>query len=1102
MRSILRSAPVIALALSATMLHAQSASGAISITVFDAGGAAVAGATVTVTGTDTGAQLRILQTNDKGIAEVPLVPPGKYNISIAAPGFKTLQQQSVNVQVGATVTLQPSLQLGEAADSVMVTGQAPLIEDRSQTIQQVIENKELTDIPLNGRNYVQAANYIPGVVPQNAGRDNSFVAYGNDGLQNSFLLDGARNVNYLRGLDNGQRDMVRPPLDALQEFTVQTSNYSAEFGAGAGALLNAITKSGTNRWHGSAYDFIRNKVLDARPYFSTAASPKQQFVQNQYGGSFGGRIIRDRLFFFGAYEGRHTKSSSFSQAPVPTALERAGDFSQSKYTVYDPATTTQAGANYTRTAFAQNRIPAARINALGQQLANLFPLPNSTSPTDPFTHYYTSFIPSKIDVKNGIGRLDYTLSNKDSFFARYGETLNNTFTGVGLPGAQDPGNTRIDSKGIGAGYTRVITQQLLNELRFSWTSIADDGLGTFARQEFIPGLLDPGITEGWPTFSITGQSTIGSQAVGNSPLHKTSGVWDWADNVSWSHGRHLTKLGGEMMWIRPNTQAASNGRGSLGFTGAFTQLPTSRSNSGYGIADMLLGYANSVNTGTTLSSQERGWYYGGYVNDQWNVTTNLTLNYGIRYELFTPFYDVDNREANFITDQDSPLYLQYIKAGIDTRLPRALIYADKNNIAPRVGFAYRVPGVKDMTVRGSFGMFYAQDQGLGITSRLSNNPPYNNYGAISQSSDQINTRTAFQLSPSQSIPRTPAVDPATFTLSPTYTGGVTSWVQHMQYGYVQQWSLSVQKQLPWSVLTEFNYVGNHGVHLLGRSNVNQPLVNNGTTVQSRRPLSSVTQSAVNQIGDWNATQYQGISARIEKRFSKGIQFRNSITYGRSFSLLSQALDVCDTCTNGDQLQNSYDHASNWGPSDFDVPFRYVLTGLFSLPTGSHAVMNNRLASAVLGGWGLSPIYVWQTGQPLTPTTSTDITNSGQTNRPNQVCSANAAAPHTIGKWFDTSCFVAQPQYTFGNTRKGAIRGPGQNQLNLSVQRDFPIPRWEGGNLNFRLEGYNVLNHVQLGNPNVTVGSTAFGTITSTAGTKPTDTSGTQRQVQAAVRLTF
>jgi hypothetical protein len=1074
------------------MLHAQNSTGAISITVLDPSGAAVPNAQVVVTGTDTGAQLRSLTTNDHGIAEVPLVPPGRYNISITASGFKTFNQQAVDVLVGATVTIRPALETGATTDSVTVTEQAPLIEDKSQTIQQVIESKELTGIPLNGRNYLDAARLIPGVVPQNAGRDNSFVAYGNDGLQNAFLLDGARNVNYLRGLDNGQRDMVRPPLDALQEFTVQTSNYSAEFGAGAGAIVNAITKSGTNKWHGSAYDFIRNKVLDARPHFTTAGSAKQQLVQNQYGGSIGGKVLRDKLFFFGSYEGRHTKSSSFSQATVPTALERAGDFSQSKYTIYDPATTTQTGTNtYTRTAFAGNKLPSTRINSIGQQLANLYPLPNATSPTDPFTHYYSSFVPNKVDAKNGIGRVDYTISSKDSAFGRWGQTQTNTFSGVGLPGAQDPGNLVVTSKGLGAGYTRIITPSLLNELRFAWTTIAYNGIGTFDRKEFISGLLDPNLSEGWPNFNVNGQSTIGSEAVGNSPINKTSGVFDWADNVSWSHGKHLFKFGGEMMWIRPNTQAASNGRGSLSFSGAFSQNPSARSTSGNGVADLLLGYANSVNTGTILSSQERGWYYGGYANDQWNVTPNLTINYGLRYELFMPFYDVDNRQANFVTDPDSPLYLQYIKAGIDNRLPRAGIYADTNNLAPRVGFAYRVPNMKDTTVRGSFGMFYSQDQGLGITSRLSTNPPYNNYGAISQTSDQLNTSTSFELTPTQSIPRPPAVDPASFVLAQSYTGAITSWVEHMQYGYVEQWSLSVQKQLPWQVLTEINYVGNHGVHMLGRSNLNQPKILNSTSVASRRPLLAVTASAnVNQIGDWNATQYEGISARVEKRFSKGIQFRNSITYGRAFNLLSQALDVSDSSTNGDTLQNPYDHDSNWGPADFDIPFRYVLNGVFTLPT---RLMNNGFASAVLGGWGVSPVYVWQTGQPLTPATSADLANSGATNRPNYACNANAGAPHTIQKWFNTQCYVAQTQYTYGNARKGGIQGPGQNNLNISVQRNFGVPKWEGANLNFRIEGFNVLNHTQYNNPNVTVGSSAYGTISSAQA---------MRTMQIAARLTF
>jgi hypothetical protein len=1085
---------VLILAVAAPMLHPQGSTGAISLTVTDTTGAVIPEAAVTVTGSDTHVVLRQLKTNGQGNAEVPLVPPGRYNIDVTAQGFKSFLQQAVDVQVGATVSITPSLQVGQTNETVTITGETPLIEDKSQTVQQVIEAKELTDIPLNGRNYIQAANFIPGVVPQTAGRDNSFVAYGNDGLQNAFLLDGARNVNYLRGLDNEQRDMIRPPLDALQEFTVQTSNYSAEFGASAGALVNAITRSGTNKWHGSVYDFIRNNAADAKNYFFNPVSTprKPQLVQNQYGGSFGGPIKRDKLFFFAAYEGRHTKSSSYNRAQVPTALERTGDFSQSAFPIYDPDTTVATGATFTRTIFPGNMIPMSRLNALGQKLAALYPLPNETVG---FTHFYDSNIPSLVDAKNGIGRLDYTLTAKDSLFVRYGDTLVNTFSGVGLPGAQDPGNSRVDSRGVGVGYTRILTPQVLNEARFSWTTVADVGVGTLPRNEYIPGLLDPAITEGIPNFNITNLGGIGSEAIGNSPLNKTSGVWDWADNFSWSRGKHLLKFGGEVLWIRPNTSAASNGRGSLGFTGAFTQLPSSRANTGNALADLLLGVANSVGTGTTLHSEERGWYYAGYANDQWTVTPNLTLNLGTRYEILTPFYDTSNGLGNFVTNPTSPLYLQYIKSGLDTRLPRALIYADTNNIAPRVGFAYRVPNAKDMTVRGSFGMFYAQDQGSGITSRLSNNPPYNNYGAVSQSSDQIHTSTAFLLTPTQSIPRPAPVTPASFVLLPTYTGGLTSWNTHIQMGYVEQWSLSLQKQLPANMLAELNYVGNHGVHLLARSNVNQPVVLNATTVQSRRPFFNVTQSAVNQISDWNASQYEGISGKLEKRFSHGIQFRNSATYGRSFNLLSQALDTIDTTYNGDSLQNAYDHASNWGPSDNDIHFRYVLNGIFELPVGRGRAFlaNNAIASAIVGGWALSPIYIWQTGQPITPADATDIANSGQTNRPNQVCDPNKGAPHTIGQWFNTACFQAQPQYTFGNSRKGTIYSPGQNRLDLALQRNFRLPRWETSNFNLRLEGFNVLNHAQFSAPNVSLGNTTYGSITG---------AGTQRQLQAAARLTF
>ncbi len=286
-------------------LRAQTATGEMSITITDPSGAIIKDAEVTITGTDTGATVRVLKSNDRGIAEVPLLQPGRYNTHIVAPGFKTLDRNGVTVSVGDEISLDVSLTLGESADTVTVSGEAPLIEDKSETIAQVISNKEVTDLPLNGRNYLEAANFVPGVIPTSSGRDNSFSAYGNTGLQNAFLLDGSRNVNYLRGLDNQQRDMIRPPLDALREFTVQTSNFSAEYGAAAGGVVNAITMSGTNRVHGSAYDFFRNDRLDAQNYF---APTRPLLVRNQYGGSLGGAIKRDKAWIL-SLSGMPTRST-------------------------------------------------------------------------------------------------------------------------------------------------------------------------------------------------------------------------------------------------------------------------------------------------------------------------------------------------------------------------------------------------------------------------------------------------------------------------------------------------------------------------------------------------------------------------------------------------------------------------------------------------------------------------------------------------------------------------------------------------------------------------------------------------------------------------
>ncbi len=1077
-------------------LLGQTATGELSITVTDPSGAIVKDAEVTVTGADTGAVVRVLKSNDRGIAEVPLLQPGVYNTHIAAPGFKTVDRNGVNVSVSDVVSLDVALAVGESSDTVTVTGDAPLIEDKSETIAEVIGSRQVLEIPLLTRNYVEAANYVPGVIPTSNGRDNSFSAYGNTGLQNAFLLDGSRNVNYLRGLDNRQRDMIRPPLDGLREFTVQTSNFSAEYGAAAGGVVNAITKSGSNDIHGSAYDFFRNDRMDAINYF---APSRPLFVRNQYGGSFGGPIKKDKAWYFAAYEGIHQRDEIPGTATVPTALERTGDFSRTRNAagavipIYDPATTAGAGAAATRMQFANNVIPAARLNALGLSLAQYYPLPNAPA-LGP--NVYQRNAPERVDGKNGIARGDVQISQKDSIFARYAHQVTQTSNESTLPlPAANPGVSTGISKGIGIGYTRILTQALVNEFRFSWTTVSIDLGGTEARNEIVPGSLDPAVNTGIPGFNISNLSGLGGvgPCCTSAPLTKSSGVFDYADNVSWSRGKHQFKFGTDIIQIRPKTFATLNGRAAFTFDGVFTQNPRARGASGNSLADLLLGDADQLTSGTVAQNEERSWGFGFYATDQWQFSENLTLNYGLRYEIGTPSIEVNNRQANFILDP-GPLYGQLIFAG-DPRLPRGLINTDLNNVAPRVGVAYRVPGVKEMTIRSSYGIFYAQDEGTGVSNRLTSNPPFFGYGSTTLSSNQLNPATGFILSPSATVARPAPIPVSAYTLVPTATAALASWTVGFKTPYVQQWSFSLQKQLPWEILAELDYVGNHGSQLLGAGQGNQPAVLNNTPVNSRRPLAAYTIAPVKTIGNWNSSQFEGLSAKFEKRYNKGYSFLNSITYGHAFDLQNPALDLCDNCGAGDTLQDNRNRAANYASADNDVRFRYVLTGIAESPFGRGKLFlaNSSAASAVLGGWALSPVYQYQTGLPFTPSMSYDAANAGTVTRPTQTCNGNVGGAGTIRQWFNTACYVNTASYTFGNTGRNTLRAPGRNQLNLSLQRDFSVRLLREANLNMRLDSYNLLNHAQFNAPGSTLGNPLYGFITS---------AGAPRQLQVAARLTF
>ncbi|MFP5230939.1 MAG: carboxypeptidase regulatory-like domain-containing protein, partial [Acidobacteriota bacterium] len=619
-RKLNRPRPYLRFAWSVTLLlfwfrpaMAQTSTGEISITVTDTTAAVVPGAKVAITGASTNNRVRTLQTNGAGLAQAPLLPPGTYNVTVSATGFKTISRVGILVNVGQTADVRIQLEPGTAQETITVSGGVPLIQAKTSNLNEVIESHQMLALPLNGRSYLSVANLTAGAVPTVGSKDSSFNSYGNSGLQNAFLLDGARNVNYIRGLDNYQRDMVRPPLDAIAEFSVDTSNYSSEYGNSAGAVVNAITKSGTNQIHGSAYEFLQNYDMNAANFFALAGH-KPLEVQNQYGGSLGGPIRKDRAWIFGAYERFNNHTDQVNQSAVPSLANRQGIFGSTP--IYDPFNTTQANGQTVRQQFPNNTIPSGDISSITSKILNDYPQPNVPGSSN--LYVYNS--PQINSSNNGVGRADVQLTPRDSMFLRGSIDWDSLLGAAALP---LPTNTPVlrttHNTGIGYGYTRTFSDTLVNEARFAYTTINLSSNATQPLDAIIPGALTSYINSSTPQFGISGYATVGAQAgcCTNSPLHKTSGVWDFSDNISKVLGRHTLKFGGEYLLIRTSTEAASTSRGSFGFSGVFTQDVQSRAKTGSPVADFLLGTANSVSLGSNLNATEREWYGAGYLQDDW-----------------------------------------------------------------------------------------------------------------------------------------------------------------------------------------------------------------------------------------------------------------------------------------------------------------------------------------------------------------------------------------------------------------------------------------------------------------------------------------------------
>jgi len=485
-----------------SLVKGQSSTGDINVTVTDASDAPVADARITIAGAETGAIVRQLNTSSSGLAQAALLNPGKYDIRVEKEGFTTVNRTGIVLRVTDVIRLQIVLEIGTATQSVTIDGEAPLIETASNAQGQVISGVTIQQLPLNGRNYLQLAVMTAGTVPS-ANKDQSFSAFGNRGMQNVYLLDGGLNQSYIRGIDNHQRDAVRPQLEAIQEFKVQTSNYSAEYGSSAGGVVSVVTRSGTNQIHGSAFEFLRNSAFAAKDFFAQPG-PKPLLVFNQYGGSLGGPLKRNRAWLFGAYQRTDIRQDTVLFSTVPTQLAREGVFSTP---IYDPATTVVNGTVATRTPFPNNVIPAERFSQIGKALADRYPMPNLPGTANNFVR--TAPVTTKVD--NATFRGDVQVSSKDTMFARF--SLNDS-TMHGEPSLPPPAATPVDQKlpayNVGFGYTRVFSSTLVNEFRMAWSRPTISKDATVAKDEIVPGALATGVESSTPTFAVTGFAQLGS----------------------------------------------------------------------------------------------------------------------------------------------------------------------------------------------------------------------------------------------------------------------------------------------------------------------------------------------------------------------------------------------------------------------------------------------------------------------------------------------------------------------------------------------------------------------------------------------------------------
>ena len=1058
--------------------------------VTDASGATVPGAKIRLSNTSTGIRWEA-ESNESGNYTFSNLPPGPYQISVTREGFTTVNRTGINLVISQVARLDFALSVGSTAESVEIKGTAPLLESSSASVGQLIETKAVLDLPLNGRNYLQLAKLSTGVLEAKPGDRNtaggSFIANGVRAQLNNFLLDGVDNNSKVVDQQNSSPVVVQPSVDAVQEFKVETNNYSAEYGYSAGAVVNATIKGGTNQLHGGAFEFVRNDMFDARNYFASSTAAKPELRRNQFGGTLGGPIIKNKAFLFGSFERTIERNGITYVTTVPTAAMANGDFS-GQPTVFDPLTTKSlGGGTYSRTAFAGNLIPKNRFDPAATKLLALFPAP-TTSAT--FNNYVVS--PVQPAATNRFDfRHDFQLAQSDNLFARY-SYFTNDYSYPGPFAAPLVGSTTFQNSvkatvgnGAALGETHTFSPRLVNEFRAGYNRIRDDlkpfvndyiddkyGLGGIPAQPGVSGL---------PSISISGFTTIGEATF--LPNNKISETATLEDHLSFLLGKHNLRFGGSYRFVRSWYAISSSARGTYTFNGGFSQDPQNRSKTGSGLADFILGIPSSSGISNFLQGDIRYKYMGGFLQDDWKVSSKLTINAGIRYEIWTQPVERTDRQANFFVADRK---LAYAKNKIPSGVPasavenvpsgvgdRSLLKTFYNNLAPRLGFAYQA--APSVVVRGGAGVFFADNPFIGASGRLPANPPYaiaNTY-ATDNITPLVNLSTGF---PATAVTAVDFNSTNLVMFSPDLTNGT-----------VYHWSLGLQKQISQYVL-EANYVGTRATGMPVGYNINQAYAGAGS-VASRRPYQGFN-NITSQL-PMGVSRYNALEMRAERRYSSGFSLLTSYTFSRSLDNGGEQLI-------GDLgLRDVNNVNAEYGLSLGDMRHRFVTSALYDLPIGHGRLVDisNPLLNAIVGGWQANGILTVHSGQPFTPSLGVSSANTGDA-RPNRIANGNLPSDQrSIQVWFDKAAFTTPPSYQYGNAGRDILFAPGATNLDFSIFKRFVLSKVkEGSELQFRAESFNFLNHPQFGRPNTRVDIAQGGSITSL--------STPMRQMQFGLKFLF